>query len=148
MTEQQLEPAPPWTLPAATGWKAGVISTVLALAANLAALAVATVAGAKMVVQPAGATEAMTVGAWLAIVTTVVPLALGTVLLVLLRARGPKGWRMLASVGLAIGILTVVMPLTTTASAGTKTALAFMHVATGLIWYLVVRRAAAQEPPA
>lgn len=147
MTEQQLKPAAPWALPAATGWKAGVISTVLALAANLATLAVATAAGAEMMVQPAGATEAMAVGAWLVIVTTVVPLALGTVLLVLLRARGPKGWRLLASVGLAIGILTVVMPLTTTASAGTKTALAFMHVATGLIWYLVVRRAAAQEPP-
>ena len=147
MPEQRLKPTPQWTPTAAAGWKAGVISTVLALAANLAALAVATAAGAEMVVQPAGATETLAVGALLVIVTTVVPLALGTILLVVRRWRGPKAWRALAAVGLTIGIVTVVGPLTTTASAGTKTALAFMHVATGVIWFLVVRRAAAQERP-
>lgn len=147
MSEQQLESSPPRTLPAATGWKAGAISTVLALTANLAALAVATAAGAEMMVRPAGTTETLTVGALLVIATTVVPLTLGTILLVIRRGRGPRAWRALAVVGLAIGLITVIGPLTTTASAGTKTALAFMHVATGVIWFLAVRRAATQDRP-
>lgn len=128
-------------LSAALGWRVGGLAIAAALAGNLINLAVASVAGAEMTVQPSG-TMAIEINAALVIATTVLPLIGATVLLVLLRRRGAPAWRTMAAVGLGLGVLTIAMPLTVTATAGTRVALASMHLLTGLVWFVSVRRAA------
>ncbi len=129
-------------LTAARGWRTGGLAIAVALAGNLIAFAVASVAGAGMTVQPLGASEAMNIRPGLVIVTTASPLLGATVLLVLVRRLGERAWRVLAAVGLVLGVLTIAMPLTVTASTGTQVALGSMHVLTGLVWFVLVRRAA------
>lgn len=134
-------------LTAASAWRTAAVSMLLALAVNLFLLGAATVGDAEMRVRPGGASEAITVGPVSVTATTFLPLLLAAVLLVLARGRGPRAWQVLAALGLAIGVLTVLLPVTATASPGTKVVLSLMHVATGLIWFLVVRRAAARGAP-
>lgn len=118
----------------------GVIALV-SIVANLVAYAVARGLGADFeVTRPDGAT--MTVGVPAVILTTLVPLVLGLIALVVAARWGARGWSALAWTGLALGVLTVVMPLSTDAAAGTKAGLAVMHVLSGLIWFVIVRQTA------
>ena len=73
----------------AHGWRAGALSTAIALAMNLIVLVIGSAAGADMLVQPPGADEATTVGPISVILTTIVPIALATGLLVAMRKRAP-----------------------------------------------------------
>jgi len=74
---------------------------------------------------------------------TVVPLIVGGLLLAALGRRGAGAWNVLAWVGLALGVVSVVAPLDAAVETSTGVALALMHVATGVTWFLVVRREAA-----
>lgn len=119
---------------------AGVIALV-SIVANLVAYVIARGLGTDFdVTRPDGAT--MTVSAPVVILTTLVPLVLGVIALVVAARWGARGWSALAWTGLALGVLTVVMPLSTEAADGTKAGLAVMHVLTGLIWFVIVRQTA------
>ena len=45
-------------------------------------------------------------------------------------------------VGLALGLITIVMPVSANATVATTMTLATMHLITGLVWFIVVWRAA------
>lgn len=122
--------------------RAGATSAGVAIAANLAVLGVATLAGADMVVRQGASQPAMHISSLLVAVTVLVPVLAGTLLLIPARRWGARGWLALAAAGLALGVLSVVMPLAMEAEPGTRLALASMHVISGVSWFLVVRRAA------
>ena len=116
-------------------------TAVLAVVANVAVYAISRALGADFAVAPPGR-PGLTIGVGLVLVTSVVPLVLGGLALAVASRWGAKGWRVVAWAGLAIGVLSVVMPLTIEATAGTKSALVLMHVLTGVAWFIVVRRSA------
>jgi hypothetical protein len=120
----------------------GVVAAGTALVANLAALGVATLAGATMLVRQGAGQPAMRISIALVVVTTLVPVLAGTLLLIPARGWGARGWRAVAAVGLALGLLSVALPLSTQASPGTHLALVSMHVIAGVTWFVVVRGAA------
>jgi hypothetical protein len=126
----------------AHGWPARALSAAVALTMNLIVLVIGSAAGADMLVQPPGADDATTVGPVSVILTTIVPIALATGLLVAMRNRAPAAWRALAATGLAVGVLSIVLPLLATASGSTKITLVAMHLITGGVWFVVVRRLA------
>jgi hypothetical protein len=109
-------------------------------------LGIGVLAGADTNVQPPGSTSALAIGPELVVVTAIVPLVPATLLLAAVRRRGPKGWRLLATTGLAVGVVSAAGPLLSTATPGTKAVLVSMHVVTGLIWFVLVRRAARTRP--
>lgn len=129
-------------LPAPLGWRTGGLAVAASLAGNVIVWAVTSVAGADMMVRPTGAAEPMKVNVGWVVASTALPLLVATVLMVLLRHRGAATWRMLAWVGLCIGVLTIVMPLTATTTVDTRVALTSMHLITGLVWFTSVRHAA------
>ena len=119
-------------------WRTGLTSICIALAANLAVLAVAVLAGAEMVAAQTS------IGVFLVSVNTVVPQLVATLVLLPLRRWGARAWRVLATTGLAIGLVSSPAPFTVSAEDPTRAALAAMHVITGVVWFLVVRRAVAR----
>jgi hypothetical protein len=135
------------TLPAtspdvADAARAGATSAGVAIAANLAVFGVATLAGADMVVRQSASQPAMHISSLLVTVTVLVPVLAGTLLLLPARRWGTRGWLALAAAGMALGVLSVVIPLAMEVEPGTRLTLASMHVITGVSWFLVVRRAA------
>ena len=119
-------------------WRTGLTSIGIALAANLTVLAVALLAGAEMVAAQTS------VGVFSVAATTVVPLLAATLVLLPLRRWGASAWRFLAATGLVIGLVSSPAPFTVSAENSTRAALAALHVITGVVWFLVVRRAAAR----
>ncbi len=110
--------------------------TGIALAANLAIYLVGWLADVEFVV-----TQGETVrdiNAVLVVITTIVPLLLGGLALALTRRWAPTSWRVVAWVGLVVGI--VSMPVFLDASTGTKLALSPMHLVTGITWFAVLCR--------
>ena len=126
---------------ARTAWRIGALIAGLAAAVNLVVLALGRIAGADMNVQPAGAPTAMTIGIGLVVVTTVLPVLVGTLLLIAVRGRGGPAWRFLAAAGLVFGLASVAMPVLATATAATTTTLGSMHVVAALAWFVLVWRA-------
>ena len=119
-------------------WGTGLTSIGIALAANLTVLAVALLAGAEMVAAQTS------IGVFFVAANTVVPLLVATFVLLPLRRWGARAWRVLATTGLAIGLVSFPAPFTVSAENSTRAALAAMHVITGVVWFLIVRRAAAR----
>ncbi|GAB7193065.1 hypothetical protein NUM3379_37740 [Kineococcus sp. NUM-3379] len=118
----------------------GLVPTAaLAVTANLIALVAGRFAGADMVVRQPGA-AAQTIGVVHVVVATLVGLAAGALLLLVLRNRGPRAWTALAIAGLVVGLATTPAPFSTAAGTGTQVTLAAMHVLAGLVWFLRVRR--------
>lgn len=114
-------------------------AAALGVVANLVVYGIARAAGTDFaVVRPDGV--GFTVGPASVLLMSVVPLLLGGVALAVVARWGQRGWHWLAWIGLAIGLLTVVMPISTEASSGTTLALALMHVLTGVAWFVIVRR--------
>ncbi len=134
--------APSVMLPAARGWRAGLIATATALAANIALLYTARGLGADMAVRRVETEAAMTIGIGTVTLMTLLPMLLATALLLPLRRWGPRAWRLLAAVGLVIAVVTVPAPFTVLAQTGTQVSLACMHLTAGIAWFLLVRRAA------
>jgi len=99
----------------------------------------ALLAGADFEVSRPGA-EPMTVGPVTIALMTVAPLLLGGVVLAVATRRSPRVHTVLGWLGLAIGILTAPMPFTVHAGTGTQVALAAMHLVTGVVWWLALRR--------
>lgn len=117
------------------------VLTVLATAAllNLLIWAAARLAGVELEVGRSGA-ELMSVGPVMVVLTTAVAVLVGGLALYVSALRWSRPHAVLGWVGLAIGVLTVVLPLTAVASAGTRGALAVMHIATGVVWWLGLQR--------
>ncbi|MFS0699098.1 DUF6069 family protein [Cellulomonas sp. 179-A 4D5 NHS] len=133
----------PLRVSAATTWRTGLTVAGIALVANLLVLVAARALGADFLVQQTPDAAATEVTFVMVAVMTVVPVLVATALLLVLRRRGARAWRTLAVVGLALGLLTVVMPFTVDATTGTQVGLALMHVVVGVVWFVLVRRAAA-----
>jgi hypothetical protein len=119
-------------------WRTGLTSIGIALAANLTVLGVALLVGAEMV-----AAQTSISGLFVA-ATTVVPLLAATLVLLPLRRWGARAWRVLATTGLAIGLVSSRASFTVSAENSTRAALAAMHLITGVTWFVIVRRAAAR----
>ncbi|MGW6132443.1 DUF6069 family protein [Cellulomonas sp. NPDC055163] len=133
----------PLRVTAATTWRTGLTVAGVAVVVNLLVLVVSRAVGADFLVQQTPDAPATEVTFVMVGVMTVVPVLLATALLLLLRRWGARAWRALAAVGLALGLLTVVMPFTVDAATGTQVGLALMHVVAGVVWFVLVRRAAA-----
>lgn len=130
-------------LSAVGAWRAGLTAIAGALVTNVIVVVVARALGADMLVRTDLTQPAMAVGFGMVALLTVVPMLLGTLLLLPLRRRGAKAWRVLAVVGLVVALVTVPAPFTVLAQAGTQVALASMHVVAGVAWFVAVTRAAA-----
>ena len=85
------------------------------------------------------------VGVGLVVLMSVTPALLGGLALQFAARRGVRAWRAVGWLGLALGLLTVPMPLTVQASVGTTVTLSSMHVIAGLVWFAAIRRAAALQ---
>lgn len=133
---------PPVMLPAARGWRAGLIASAAALAANITLLYLARGLGADMAVRRAETEAVMTIGIGTVTLMTLLPMLVATLLLPLLRRWGPRAWHLLAAVGLLVAMVTVPAPFTMLAQTGTQVVLACMHLTAGIAWFVVVRRAA------
>lgn len=118
----------------------GIRAVIGAGVLNLLVLVVGRLAGANMSVVRTGATDAMEIGAGIVVLMTVLPLALGTAALALATRWGSRGWATVGWLGLAVGLLTTVMPFTVDASTSTAVTLAVMHVVAGVVWFVLVRR--------
>ncbi|HEX6056980.1 MAG TPA: DUF6069 family protein [Intrasporangium sp.] len=99
--------------------------------------------GVDFVVVPRGSApaDAQAISAGIVAAVTIMSVLLGAVLLAATRRASERWWPRVASTGLAIGLVTLAMPLVATASVGTKGFLATMHLLTGVIWFVQVRRA-------
>lgn len=126
--------------------RAGAVIAGAAAGANLLFWAIGRAFGTDYLVAPAGGGpgHAQTIGPGMVVAMTVVPVILGSVLLALTRGASHRWWPRLAAGGLAVGILTVAMPLAATASAGARALLAVMHVVAGAAWFIGVRWALAK----
>ncbi|MBB2922289.1 DUF6069 family protein [Cellulomonas cellasea] len=132
----------PLHVSAAATWRTGLVAAGIAGLANLVVLAVAGALGADLLVRQTPDAAATEVTFGMVAVMSVAPIVLATVVLLVLRRWGARAWRALAAVGLALGLLTVPMPFTVDATTGTQVALATMHVVAGVVWFVLVRRAA------
>lgn len=121
------------------GATVALASTIL----NLLILTVARAADTELLVRQPGAAEAMQISAGAVVTMTLAAVILGTLALLVARRWGARGWRVLARAGLAIGLITVVMPLSVDADSATRLTLASMHIVVGVVWFLIVRR---QQP--
>ena len=130
--------SPAFTPSAVHTWGTGLTSIGIALTANLSVLAVALLAGVEMVAAQ------NSIGVFFVAANTVVPLLVATLVLLPLRRWGARAWRALATTGLAIGLASSPAPFTVSAENSTRAALTAMHVITGVVWFLIVRRAAAR----
>ncbi len=136
-------------IPAAAAVRPGLVALVTATVVNIVITLIGRGTGADLEVTQAGATQE--IGIPIVMAMTVGPLVVATAGLALAGRWGPRGWNALAWAGLAIGVVSTVLPLTAQASTTTRLTLAVMHVAVGLAWFLAVRRAlptVAQDRPA
>ncbi|MEV6073017.1 DUF6069 family protein [Nocardia sp. NPDC052001] len=120
-------------------WGTGGVVFVAAVITDLVIFGVAELAGADMVVTPRGG-RTMTIGVGMIVGALFVAIAIATVALVLLAGRGQSFRRLLATGGLALSLLSIVLVLAAGATVETKTALASMHIVTGLIWFVALWR--------
>lgn len=87
----------------------------------------------------------MQIGLGAVAVATLVPVLLGGLVLVVSAPRSRRAPGVLAWLGLAIGVLTVITPISAQADLGTKVVLASMHLTTGVVWWLALRRQSGQS---
>lgn len=113
-------------------------AAVAALVLNFADRLVAGALGADFRVQVGDATQ--TIGFGMVAFMTLGPMVLGALALVLASRWGRRGWDAVGWLGLVVGVVTVVLPLSADAGTGTRLALALMHVVAGVTWLVAVRR--------
>lgn len=94
------------------------------------------------VAQSAGA-AVTEVGIGSVLLMSIVPALLGGLLLWLAARRSVRAWHAVGWLGLALGLLTLPMPVTVMASTATTATPATMHVVAGVVWFAAVRRTAA-----
>lgn len=117
----------------------GLVVAVVALVVN-GALFLLVSGGEPILATPPGAAGALPVTLGSVLLATAVATAVGTAALAVLGRARPRRRAALASAGLAVGVLSAPVPVLSAADAGDGVALAAMHVLTGLVWWLAVRR--------
>lgn len=128
-----------------TPWRTALAAAAVIAAANLVVLGIGHLSGADMQVAQTAAAAPNQVGLGSVLLMSVAPAILGGLALQLAARRGVRAWRTVGWLGLALGLLTIPMPFTVQASAGTSVTLAGMHLVAGLVWLIAVRRAAAHR---
>ena len=121
-------------------------ATAVALAVNLALLALGRAAGASFAVpdrRQAG--EVMEVGAWAVALSTLLPLAVGLAAAALFTRRWPRASRALQAAAVVITIGSLGMPLNADTDAGARLLLAAMHLVVGGAYVVALRRGAASS---
>ncbi len=118
---------------------ATIQAAIFALLANLLVHALAGVAGIESILIPPGAAP-VTITAISIATMTVIPVAIGGLLLILSSRMAPRAARSLPWAGLFVGIGTAIMPISMGGELGGRLVLAAMHVITGVVWFIVVRR--------
>lgn len=111
------------------------VAAVVALAANVVVLWFATALGVTFQVVSPQPVTALAVALF-----TVVPLALGAVVVALVARRRAGFQRFAAWAGLAVALLSTAGSFLAAADAGTALALSLMHVVVGVAWFVGVRR--------
>lgn len=111
-------------------WQAIVLGVVAATVVNLLILVIGRAAGASFEVIDAGAVHPVNAGG--VITSSVAPMAIGTVLAVLLGLWWPGFVRLAQVVGAGLALLTVAGPLMSDTDTGTQVALSAMHVVVGV----------------
>ncbi len=116
-------------------------AAVAAIVVNLVVLFIGRAAGATLVAagQPVGVAQV--------IIATGVTFALGTGLLWLVARRRPGGVQLLAWIGLGLGAVSTIAPLTMATDLTAGLTLAAMHLAAGIAWFVAVRRSGEQAEP-
>ena len=120
-----------------------IVATAVALAVNLALLALGRAAGTSFAVpdrRQAG--ELMQVGAWAVTLSTLLPLAVGLAAAALLTRRWPRASRALQTGAVLITLGSLVMPLGVNTDAGTRLLLAAMHLVVGAAYVAALREGA------
>ena len=110
-------------------WQAGGLALLVAIAANLAILAIGTAADASFVVVDGG--EPTDIGAGAVIAATVIPLVLGFLAAALVGRWRPGLVRPLAIVAAAFAVVSVAGPFAADTDTGTAAGLAVMHLVVG-----------------
>lgn len=138
-TTQPVQTTAPVTSPVSV--KRIGLAALAALVVNLIVYAVASAAGATWLA------NGQTVAWFMVVLASVIPIAIGAGITVLLARRWTAAPRVMAWVGLAFALVTVPMPFLQSSDSTTSFALASMHVITGVAWFVAVlpRRAAAQS---
>lgn len=136
-------PVPTVTVAAApSAVRVGVASAAVAVVVNAALFLGGLAAGATYVLRPSTDAAEIPVVLPIVVAMTVVPLVLASVVFALVRGRRPA-LAALSWGGLAIGVVTVVLPLSMQGGLLDRSILAALHVVTGLAWFWAVRR---QQP--
>lgn len=139
MTTTQLA-QPTATAAAPVNPKRIALAALAALMLNLVAFAVASAADATWFANN------MTIGWYMVVFATLIPMAIGAGITVLLTRKTAAAPRVMAWVGLIFALVSVPMPFLMSSDAPTSLALAAMHVITGVAWFVGVlpRRAVAK----
>lgn len=116
-----------------------VRTAVIALVANVIVHTLATVAGIQTVLTPPGAAP-VTVAPFAVVTMTIIPVVVGGLLLVLASRVSPGALRSLPWLGLFVGLGSTVMPLSMGGALDARLVLAALHVITGVVWFVSVRR--------
>jgi hypothetical protein len=126
------------TRTAGSALRAGLLVGLIALAGNLLVYAVARLADVNLEVAQPNSDSSQVVGVAEVAGMTIGALVLGALLLVAVARWHPGAWRAVAWLGLALGLLTVPMPLSMEAETAVKVTLASMHVIAGVAWFVVL----------
>ncbi len=118
-------------------WTAGLAATGAAVVADLAVHTAGTGAGVDFTVHPDGST--MEVGAGMIAAFAAVAMLLGTVLARLLARRGRHGLRAAQVIGAVIAVVSLLLPLTVSATLGTRLLLAVMHLVAGAAYVIALQ---------
>ena len=148
-TETTLSPAIPARR--AVSLRALLISVGVAVALNLAVLAVLAATGADLDVVVPGGPGAITIDAIAVVVSTAVPLLLAGLIAYAITRRFPALRRWAAWGGLVLALASLVAPFSLDADAATRAGLAVMHVVAGIAWFVALTasdRAARIQRPA
>lgn len=140
--QQQAGPRPE-TTPSRTVWRAGLAAAGIAAAANLAVFALAHAAGTPLRVRFPAHQAAASVAAGDVLGASLAALAIGTAVTALLLRRLRHGLAAGQLTGAVITLLSLAIPLGVHASAGTKAALAAMHLIAGTAFVAAMGRAKA-----
>ena len=119
--------------------RAAAAAAAAAVLINLLVHAIGRAAGAELEVTQPGADGPMAIGPGNVLLMTVLPILLGGIILAVAIRWGGRAWNVLSWTGLFVGVLTIVMPFTVTATTATRVTLATMHLITGVAWFVALR---------
>lgn len=135
-TPEILAPTTRRTRPGLTWWQAAAAGAGIATAVNLVVLLVARAADASLVLREPGADHAITVGG--VIFSSAVPMVGGILLATALALLWPGFLRVAQFVGGGFGLLSAAGPVLSDTDAGTRVALATMHMVVAVVVVLAL----------